>query len=70
MTDLRGLMEGAIQELAEEEKDPVNLAIKDIIRVERSCYYSDKEKGRTGRLREIRDIVNKHSAEMESGDAD
>tara|TARA_R110002073_G_scaffold212215_2_gene372542 strand:+ start:879 stop:1085 length:207 start_codon:yes stop_codon:yes gene_type:complete len=68
MTDLRKLMDSAMQELAEEEKDPRNLTIKEIIRVERHYYYSAK--GSSGRLREIRDIVNKHSAEMEKSDAD
>ena len=68
MTDLRELMESAIQGLAEDEKDPMNLAIKEIIRVERSYYYSAR--GSSGRIREIRDIVNKYSAEKENSDAD
>ena len=68
MTDIREMMEKAMEELAEDEKDPKYLAIKEIIRVERRHYYSAK--GSAGRLREVRDIVSKYSSEEEVGDAD
>jgi len=68
MTDLKELMNNAVKELEEEENSTLNLAIKDIIRVERNYYYS--EKGNSGRLREIRDIVTKYVAIKGNNNAD
>ena len=68
MTNAGELIKNALQELAEEEKDPKNMAIKGIIRVERNYYYSAR--GSYGRLREIRDIVNKYAVEKGNEDAD
>lgn len=58
MTDLKKLMENAISELAEEEQDGKSSAIKEIIRIERNYYYSAK--GSSGRLKEIREVLNKY----------
>lgn len=67
MTDIKELMDNITQELAEEQKDPKNKAIKEILRVERNDYYSAKKTSRS--LGTIREIVNKYATERKSGDA-
>lgn len=67
MTNVRELMEAAKKSLEEDEKEPINIAIKEIIGIERNYYYSSK--GSSGKLKEIRDVVTKYSAQKGAEDA-
>ena len=51
MNELRKMVDEAIQDLEKDELKPENVAISEIIKLERSYYYSTKS--RSGRLREI-----------------
>ncbi|MCX2975717.1 hypothetical protein EYC87_19275 [Halieaceae bacterium IMCC8485] len=68
MTDLKALFESVKEDLEKESENPKKRAISEIIRVERRYYYAEKNK--SGRLRELRDIVGKYSSERGTEDAD